>query len=152
MLGGPPCVHISYHWTTNIKVFDATFLKSTRMHSSRMRTARSLTISRRIPRTPPRHYARPSHNHAHPPNPHNHTCPRNHACRPPQPCTPPSNDALPPVKRMTDRQVQKHNLRKLRLRAVININIIVAWDRVSWRFWMPWWSGILHRSLAHCGH
>ena len=50
-----------------------------RMHSSRMRTARSLTVSRRIPRTPPS-----------PPR----TPPRNHAC-PPQPCMPPATMHTP---------------------------------------------------------
>ena len=58
-----------------------------RMHSSRMRTARSLTVSRRILRTPPS-------NHAHPLAtmhvPHNHACPL-------QPCIPPNNHACPPA-------------------------------------------------------
>ena len=53
----------------------------TRMHSSRMRTARSLTISRHIPCTPP------WINHAHPPS--------NHA-PPEQPCMPPEQPHMPP--------------------------------------------------------
>ena len=75
------------------------------MHSSRMRTARSLTVSCLILRTPP-------HNHS---SPSNHACPCNHACQPAttyapsnhahppatmhapqQPHTPPSNHAHPP--------------------------------------------------------
>ena len=64
----------------------------TRMHSSRMRTARSLTVSCCILCTPPGNYAcppqlcmPPTAMHA----PYNHTCP-------PQPCTPPCNHTHPP--------------------------------------------------------
>ena len=60
-------------------------ISETRMHSSRMRTARSLTISRRILHTPPREKPcmPPRKNHAHPPG-SNHTHPprSNHACPP----------------------------------------------------------------------
>ena len=118
----------------------------TRMHSSWMRTARSLTVSRRIvctpplekpcmpppeqPRMPPRATMHPPwSNHAHPPPPE-------------QPCMPPratmhappgSNHALPPgatthvppleQPRMPppccgQTDTCKNNLRKLRLRAV----------------------------------
>ena len=52
---------------------------NTRMHSSRMRTARSLTVSRHILCTPPS-------NHAH------HPC--DYAC-PPQPCMPPATMHAP---------------------------------------------------------
>ena len=136
-------------------------LFNTRMHSSRMRTARPLIVSpylvvshacpppREQPCMPP-----PGSNYACPP-PQEQPCtpppeqphvplPRsNHACPPEQPCTPPqatmhaplgatmhaplgatmhappgSNYARPPCGQ-NDRHVQKHNLRKLRLRAVI---------------------------------
>ena len=93
----------------------------TRMHSSRMRTARSLTVSRRILCTPPHNHAWSPGNHAHPPGnhahpqqprtpPNNHTPPGNHACPPAtthtpsnhtcplqQPCTLPSNHTCPPL-------------------------------------------------------
>ena len=92
---------------------------TTRMHSSRMRTARSLTVSRRIlrrpppqPRIPPGNHARPSGNHAHPPatmhapsttmhapqqpcTPHNHTCPLATTHAPRQPRTPPTHTCTP---------------------------------------------------------
>ena len=85
-----------------------------------MRTARSLTVSRRILCMPPhKHACPPATMHAplqpHMPPPHNHACPlqpctppttmyapNNHAC-PPQPCTPPTtmhapgNHACPPL-------------------------------------------------------
>ena len=54
-----------------------------------MRTVRSLTVSRRIPRTPPRHHAPPTTTHG-PPQP----------CMPPsplQPCMPPHNHICPPA-------------------------------------------------------
>ena len=69
-----------------------------RMHSSRMRTARSLTVSRRIPCTPPCNHACPS---TIPPSPQPCMPPHNHACPPAtmhvplQPCTPPCNHAHP---------------------------------------------------------
>ena len=96
------------------------------MHSSRMRTARSLTVSRRIlcmpppqPHMPSRDHAPPC-NHAHPPQPcmhaplqpctsrqpcppSNHACPLatihpsgNHACPPQQPHMPPRQPRTPP--------------------------------------------------------
>ena len=52
-----------------------------------MRSARSLTLSRRIPRTPPRHRACPPYHHGH--NPATMHTPHHHAC-PPPPCTPPA--------------------------------------------------------------
>ena len=63
--------------------------KTTRMHSSRMRTARPLTVRRNVVGW--RAWWRGRAWHA---RPH-------------------------PVNRMTDRHVQKHNLRKLRLRVLI---------------------------------
>ena len=85
----------------------ANIFQPTRMHSSRMRTARSLTVSHRKnhacppratmhappeqPRTPPQS------NHACPPG-SNHTCsPWEQPCTPPeQPCPPRSNHTCPP--------------------------------------------------------
>ena len=143
------------------------FIPETRMHSSRMLTASSLTFSHRILHMPPWQPCMPPHNHAcpqatthtpqqpctpppatthapcQPHTPHttmhapwqphippgNHACPPgNHACplptmHPPQPHTPPINHARPPL--WTDRHLQKHNLRKLRLRAVVMISIAV---------------------------
>ena len=76
-------------------------VKRTRMHSSRMCTARSLTVSSRMSRTPPpcqhacyplqphmtsRNHA-PPHNHAHP-LATTHVLPQPHV--PPQPCMPPA--------------------------------------------------------------
>ena len=86
----------------------------TRIHSSRMSTARSLNVSHSIclgghawhtcppPCTPPSH-AHPSATHA---PCHTHPLPR----MPPLPCKPTPVDRQTPV---------KHNLRKLRMRAVI---------------------------------
>ena len=77
------------------------------MHSSRMRTARSLTVSRRILRMPlqqphmPPTTTHPPRNHAHPPTtmhacpPCSHAPPGNHA--PQQPRMPPSNHTCPPA-------------------------------------------------------
>ena len=83
----------------------------TRMHSSRMRTARSLTVSHRILRmAPPPH---PPCNHTcplpekttHPPRKtthaaprKNHACPpkKTHMCNPPTPCMPPKEPHMPP--------------------------------------------------------
>ena len=72
------------------------------MHSSRMRTARSLTVSRRIPRThiPPTMHA--PRNHTHPPPATMHT-PWQPCIHPWQPCmplsnhTPPGNHTYPPA-------------------------------------------------------
>ena len=70
-------------------------LSITRMHSSRMRTARSLTVSRRIPCTPPQQpHPPPATTHTpvattHAPSATMHAPPRNH-----QPCTPPSVDRI----------------------------------------------------------
>ena len=101
----------------------------TRMHSSRMRTARSLTVSDHIPCTHPRHHACPPTtmhapcNHACPPAtmhtplqphtppttmhaPHNHTCPPQPRIPPTTthaPCNhahPPCNHACPPQPHM----------------------------------------------------
>ena len=55
----------------------------TRMHSSRMRTARSLTVSHRIPCMPP------GRNHACPPGGTTHAPSSNHAFPPEQPRMPP---------------------------------------------------------------
>ena len=66
------------------------------MHSSRIRIARSLTVSRRIPTHAPPPDSHAPCNHAHP-HATMHT-PRNHAHLP-QPCTPPP----PPVNRTTYR-------------------------------------------------
>ena len=95
------------------------FLLPTRMHSSRMRTARSLTVSRRIPRTPPyppwEACTPPRSMHA----PRKHT-PPGEACTPPQrhTHTPPGNTHAPP---WTEWQTGAKILPcpKLRLRAVI---------------------------------
>ena len=88
------------------------------MHSTRMRTARSLTVSRislypmHAPQSnhahpPSNHACPPQSNHAHPPPGSNHACPpcdqphmlprSNHACPPrEQPCMPPgSNHTCP---------------------------------------------------------
>ena len=59
----------------------------TRMHSSRMRTARSLTVSRHIPRMPTPHaHCPPKTTHASPATMH----------APQQPCTPPTATTGPP--------------------------------------------------------
>ena len=75
-----------------IDVFDLPC--KTRMHSSRMRTARSLTVSCRIPTPPPR-----ATMHA-PPLRSNHACPPDQPCMPPpqeQPRMPPRcNHTCPP--------------------------------------------------------
>ena len=91
-----------------------------RMHSSRMRTARSLTVSHRKNHTCPpgsNHACPPWSNHAHPPR-SNHACPpwSNHACPPEQPCTPPgatmnapqSNHPCPPAATMHAPPEQPH--------------------------------------------
>ena len=97
------------------------------MHSSRMRTARSFTVSCHIlcmlpkPRMPPipQQPCTPPSNHACPPQPHT---PCNHACppatmhapttmhappaamhAPPQPHMPPQQPRMPPLNRMTNR-------------------------------------------------
>ena len=89
-----------------------------RMHSSRMRIARSLTVSCCILHNPPGNHACPPlqpcmppttmhtptttspHNHAHPPAtthaPGNHACPPATMHAPQQPHMPPSNHAHPP--------------------------------------------------------
>ena len=62
------------------------------MHSIRMRTVRSVTVSRRIPRTPPCNHTPPATMHAPPATTHapcNHTCPL-------QPCTPRLQPRTPP--------------------------------------------------------
>ena len=69
------------------------------MHSSRMRTARSLTVSRHILCMPPPQPCMPHHPpatmHA-PQQPHMPPSPANHTRLPPlQPCMPPSNHACP---------------------------------------------------------
>ena len=81
----------------------------------------------------PHHHTPPCHHACTPPPrmpPCHQTCPptTTHApppCTPLPPCmppmtmhAPPATTLTPPVNRMTDRQVWKHNLRKLRLRAV----------------------------------
>ena len=83
--------------------------KNTRMHSSRMRTARSLTVSHRILCTPPPATTHapwlpriPPSNHASPPTmhaPHNHTHPPGNHAHPWQPRIPPppSSHAHPPA-------------------------------------------------------
>ena len=98
-------------------------LYKTKMHSSRMRTARSLTVSRRILCTPsatthiPSNHTHPPSNHAHPPAtthaPSNHACPlaTTHAPQQPhthpptptpqQPRMPPCNHACHPSKPRT---------------------------------------------------
>ena len=90
----------------NINLNHALSVQRTRIHSSRMCTAHSLTVSRHILCNPPSNHACPPQpcmppcNHACPPS--NHTCPlatmhppHNHAC-PPQPCMPPTTtDATP---------------------------------------------------------
>ena len=80
VLESKPCFHrihgpnLSKHMLTS------------RMHSSRMRTTRSLTVSHRIPCMPPFTMHAPFTTHA----PHNHACP-------PQPCMPPSpQPCMPP--------------------------------------------------------
>ena len=83
-----------WHWRS---VYAAKIIK-TRMHSSRMRTARSLTVSCHILCMPP-----PPHNHTPPPAIHapcNHTCPPNHTSppttmHPPATMHAPSNYAPP---------------------------------------------------------
>ena len=88
-----------------------TFTK-TRMHSSRMRTARSLTVS---PYLVVSHACPLRSNHTCPP-PSNHTWPpSNHTHPPPleQPHTPPPCE-------QNDKQVQKYYLAPTSLRAVIN--------------------------------
>ena len=92
----------TFYFIRNIKI-------RTRMHSSRMRTARSLTVSRRIPRTPPPRPCMPLHNHTCPPQPcmlpGNHACPRQPHMplatmyAPQQPCTPlaTTHAPLPPA-------------------------------------------------------
>ena len=97
-----------------------TFLR-TRMHSSRMRTAHSLTVSRSIcwgacmACTPPVMHAPPA-THA----PCHACCPAMHTT--PSPHMPPSHACPPPP--WTDRHLWKHNLRKLRLRAVNILSLI----------------------------
>ena len=82
------------------------------MHSSRMRTARSLTVSYHILCTPP---SATMHAPPQPCMPPNHACPPATTYAPQQPCTPPSNHTphnhacplatmhTPPVNRMRDR-------------------------------------------------
>ena len=93
-------------------------INTTRMHSIRMRTASSLTVSRRILCMPPpsNHACPPPGNHARPlVQPHMHPwqphmppqqpcmppTPGNHTCPPQQPCMPPGNHPaathVPPV-------------------------------------------------------
>ena len=85
------------------------------MHSSRMRTTCSLTVSRRILCMPPgNHACLPATKHVPPVTMHapqqphmppatmhapcNYACPPgNHACHPQQPCMPPINNACPPT-------------------------------------------------------
>ena len=80
----------------------------TRMHSSRMRTARSLTVSGRILRTPPPQQPHMPPATMHPPitmhTPHNHACmpPCSHA--PLATTPPPSNHACPPTTTHAPRQ------------------------------------------------
>ena len=84
-------------WGHNDKI-----TKLTRMHSSRMHTARSLTVSRCIPHTPPCHHAHPLCHH--------HTCPPLPQMPPSlPPCMPPITTHVPSatthaplVDRMTD--------------------------------------------------
>ena len=109
----------------------------TRMHSSRMHTARSLTVSRHIPCMPPGCHAcpplphMPPGCHAHPPAathppaamhapPAAMHAPQLPQCLPWLPCMPPGCHACPPVNRQTP---VKHNLRKLRLRDIIILTI-----------------------------
>ena len=73
------------------------------MHSRRMRTARSLTVSRHILCTPPQQPRMPPGNHACPPATM-HT-PGNHA-HPLQPCTLPGNHARPSTTMHTPQQPQ----------------------------------------------
>ena len=129
------CQHQCYDKSAIMLVIP--FSLKTRMHSSRMRTTRSLTVSRRILCIPPatmhtpatmhapRQPCTPPGNHACPPQPCmppcNHTCPPttmhapgNHAC-PQQPRMPPSNHALPklarpPVDRILDTCFWKYYL------------------------------------------
>ena len=78
---------------------------TTRMHSSRMRTARSLTVSRHILHMPPSNHACPLATMHAPQQPRmppatmhapgNHTCPPSTMHAPQQPHTPPSNHARP---------------------------------------------------------
>ena len=72
---------------------------TTRMHSSRMHTARSLTVSRCILCTHPWQPSMPPSNHACPPwpcmPPCDHAHPRATMHTPWQPCMPPSNHACP---------------------------------------------------------
>ena len=86
---------------------------NTRMHSSRMRTVRSLIVSHRIPHKPPLPRMPPFH-HTHPPSPCMlpfapyplcHACPLCYECPPfathaPLPCTPPFAMHAPPLPRM----------------------------------------------------
>ena len=130
------------------------------MHSSRMRTARSLTISRHVlcmppatmhgPRnhacppqlcTPPYHACPPQPcmpplscmppcNHACPPY---HACPHNHTCPLPPPTThapPPATHACPPVNRITD-TCKNITFPQLRLRAGINAESFVSLPYLS---------------------
>ena len=113
------------------------------MHSSRMRTARSLTVSRRVLHMPPsplaamhapwQPHTTPQQPHMPPTTmhtPHNHTCPPTTMHIPlqshtpsaitdasPQPCTPPCNHAHPPINRITD-TCKNITFPQLRLRAV----------------------------------
>ena len=100
--------------TIKIHELAEVYFLRTRMHSRRMRTALSLTVSRHMPCTPPPPTCMPPHNHACPPTMHvplaaTHASPGNHACPPAtmhtpsnhahpwQPCMPPSNHARPPA-------------------------------------------------------
>ena len=73
------------------------------MHSSRMRTTRSLIVSRHIPRMPPLcHTYLPFAMRTHP-SFTTHAPPDNHAC-PQQPCTPPATTHAPQQPHMPQQQ------------------------------------------------
>ena len=131
------------------------------MHSSRMRTACSLTVSRRIPRMPCCHHACPqqtrmppttTYTPLQPHTPHNYACPL-------QPCTPPTtmhtphNHACPPSTHtpppcgQTD-TCKKHNLSKLRLRAVM-MTFILTFRHNGRRFLLT--CTLLHLRLLDFG-
>ena len=75
--------YLHFHYVSRFACTNG-FFKLTRMHSSRMRTARSLTVSRRIPCTPPATMHTPGTVHA----PWHHSYP-------PAPCTPPTRHVPP---------------------------------------------------------
>ena len=109
------------HTYRNLEFHASVNIPLTRMHSSRMRTARSLTVSRRYPMHAPRQPRTPSPAPQQPWTP-----PENHACPPQQPCTPPRQPRTsPPPWTEWQTGVKILPCPKLRLRAVITKRLVL---------------------------